>query len=493
MKLKLTVILLLLILPAGGRVYPQGIETGPKEKEIELFLEDVSRLALENSLDVQIAKFDAYIERTSLKKEESIFDTFFNAKFGYEHDKRMQPTTLLGDEEKEHSFSAGLEKKLPIGTTVALDATSRKVRNNTPFASLNPYNEAQAKISIEQPLGKNFFGLSDRSNIKITKLDIENSDLISLDSIENSLYAAQKSYWNFVLKQTNLTIAQDMHDKARELYNIYKYRYSLGTVEEPEFLAIEALVVARQNEVLIAHLDKEAAKNDLIFLLNQGDFTQAITAKDQLSCDVHEVDLYKELRGAIESRRDYKRAKNEIKRNNIDVVVKKNALWPEIDLTASFTRNNLNSERNKAWSDIRDNSNDDVAVSLNFRIPLENRQAQSALKRANLEKRKSLLKLKRVERSVLRELNDKTNQVNTFKNQVELFESTVKIHEKKLIKQIERLKYGRSDADTLIRYEDDLLNARLSLASSFYQYRVSIIELALTKNSLLDQYWKEEL
>lgn len=464
------------------------------EKEIiELSVEDITEIALKNSLDIQIAQFDAYIKRTSLEKAESLFDTFLNAKASFQRDKKMQSSTIFGEEEKGHTYSVGIEKKLPTGTTVSLDATGKKVRTDSPFASLNPYNEALTEISVTQSLGKNFFGLIDRSEIKITKIDIQNSDFTSLDNIENTIYAVQKSYWNLALKDAQLSIAKDMLESAKKLYKIYKDKYGRGLVEESELLAMEALVSIRQSEALIAELEKETAKNDLLFLINKGESKQKIKPKDILFCSTYSVNLYDELKEAIEQRRDYKRIKNELEKNKIDIVAKKNALWPQIDLEASFARNNIDSERRGSWGNIGERSNDDIFFRIKFKVPLENRQAKAELEKTNLGKKKLLLQLKRIEQKILQELNNKVNQVNTVGNQVKLFESTVKIHQNKLNKQIERLNYGRSDADTLIRYEEDLLEARLSLASYLFQYRVNLIELALAKNSLLDQYWKEPL
>lgn len=460
---------------------------------IALTLKDVTDLAINNSIDIQLAQFDAYIKRTSLMKEESIFDTFLNAETSFIHDKSERASSLLGTDSKENKLSIGIEKKLPSGTTVSLEATDTKYRTDSLYNTLNPYHEGAVELSIIQELGKNFFGLADRSKIKLTKIDIENSDFTSLDSIENSLYTVQRSYWNFVLKEKNLSIAREMLNEARKLCQIYNDKYPLGLVEESDLLAVEALLHARESEVDIALLEKETAKNDLLFLINQGDFEQGIASKDSLDCTVDTVDLYEALRKATQHRRDYKKIKNETEKNKIDLVVKKNALWPEIDLEASFTRNNLNTAHTRAWEDIMENSNDEVSFKISLRLPLENREARSELEKAKLEKTRYLLMLKRVERLILQEVNDKINQVNTMQNQVRLFETTVGIHQKKLAEQIKRLNYGRSDSDTLIRYEEDLLAARLSLAYYLFRYRISLIELDLVQNSLLDKYWKEPL
>lgn len=460
---------------------------------LELSLKDVTNIALDNSLDIQIAKLDVYIERLSLKKENSIFDTFLSASISYNRDKRMQASTVFGTETKEHEFSFGLEKRTPTGTTFSLDTIGTKKRTNSIFSTLNPYNEARIELSITQKLGKNFFGLADRSKIKVTKIDIENSEFTSLGDIEDILSEVQKAYWRLVLEEEQLEIRKDMLFEAEKLYKIYKDKFSLGLVEESELLAVEALVYTRKASVSIAGLKRQTAKNNLLFLINKGNFKQEIKPKEELSSTSQRVDLAQALIKAIASRRDYRRAINEIKKNNIDLVVKKNALWPQIDLEASLNRNNLNLNRLQAWEDATRQSNDEVFVGLTIKIPFENTEAKAELKEAEFNKRKVLLELKRVERLILKELNNKVSRVNVIQNQVQLYEETVKIHEKKLKHQIKRLKFGRSDSDTLLRYEEDLLNTRLELVDYLFQYKVSFIELELAQNTLLDKYWKDSL
>jgi len=460
---------------------------------IALSFDQITKLALENSLDIQIAKLDAYISRTQLKKEESIFDTFLSAEASYIHDKKMQTSTLLANEKKESEFSLGIDKKLPTGTTLYFDAITSREKTDSTIATLNPYNEVKLGISLKQELGKNFFGLADRANIKITKLDIENSEFTSLDNIESSLYDVQEAYWKLVLRVAESAIKEDMLDKAKKLYSVYQDKKAIGLVEAGDVLAIEALVCERQSDVEIAQLNKETAKNNLLFLLNKGGFDKEIIPQDDLECDIFKIDLYHALREAIENRRDYRKLKNEAEINKIDIVVKKNSLWPQIDLEASFFRNNLDQNRETAWEGLGHQSNDEISFTLTFKVPLENREAKADLKKANYQKEQTLLKLKRNERLILQELNDQVNKVNIISNQVKLFTETVKIHEKKLEAEIRRLNFGRSSVDTIISYEEDVLNSRLSLVSFLFRYRSSLIKLDLLKNTLLDRYWKEPL
>ncbi|MBU0479150.1 TolC family protein [bacterium] len=458
--------------------------------EQQISIDDVTRLALENSLDIQIAKIDVYKERTSLGKAKSIFDTFLNSGASYEDDKKKTSTTLSRIKTATNEYSLGVEKKLPTGSSIKIDAEHSLVDANSSSSAINNYNESSIKFSLNQSLGKNFFGLADRSNIKITKINIDNAEYSSLGEIENALYKAQAAYWNVVLKEKELDIKLDMQKEAEKLYSIYKENYERGTTEKGDLFAIEANMRTRKNEVLIAHLEKEIAKNNLLFLLNEEDTHIQLQPLDPLVTTLHSVDVYAILKEAILHRRDYKVIKNKIESQNIDIKIKKDALWPEIDLEASFLKNGLASNYQDSWNKTSDENNYEFFTGITFRIPLENRSAKADLEKAKLNKEQLLLFLKRTERLILKEINNKVKEVNSLKNRIELLTSISKLQENKLKEEMKHLSYGRSSSDIILRYEEDLLQANLDLSSSLFKYRVSLIDLDLAKNTLLDKYWK---
>lgn len=491
--MKNIILLFLMCLSFNLGIFAENFVDSQKKTELKkISIEDVSRLALQNSLDIQIAKFDAYIKRTDLPREESIFDAFINASIEYSKDKSAKSSTLLGSEIIEKSYSVELEKKLPTGTTVTVGGSNVTTKSDSLTSTMNPINEAAAEVLVVQELGKNFFGIADRANIEITKIDIDNSEYTSLIDIEKILYDAQVTYWKFVLKGEELIITEDMLKEAQKLYSIYQKKYKLGLVERADLLAAQVNVVVRQNSVIEARLEKQAAKNDLLFLLSESNFNLQLEALDSLEVTPVSVDLYDSLKDAIEKRRDYEKIKNKLKAKDIDIVIKENALWPQIDLEASYKRNGLDSNLRQSWGNVTGNDNPEIFVGLNLRIPLENREAKADLEQVNLEKEQLLLSLKRTERLILKEINNRVKDVNIFKNEVGLYSSIVELQQDKLKEEAKRLSYGRSSSDLIIRYEEDVLAARLSKAAALYRYRVSNIGLDLDKNILLSKYWEAD-
>lgn len=464
---------------------------GFTQDSLNVSLESISQLALANSPDIQIAKFDASIARYSRDKVESIFDAYFNAQAASSDNQTEPVSALYGDRIDTDIYSFGLTKKMPSGTQLTFSASDTKIDSNSLASAINPQTQAEARFTLTQALGKNFFGLIDRNNITITKLDIENAQHTCLDNIEQTLYSAQIAYLKFLLADQELALKEEMLKKAQWLYKIYQDKLVSGLAEQGDFYAIEANLRSRENDQLNAKLQKETAKNDLLFLLNQDDSSINLIPQDNLAIDSIDIDLTDTLKQAIANRRDYKKVKNNLKMLGLEVITKKNALWPQIDLNASLRYNGINGQRSQAWDEVKGDNQREFFTGINVSVPLENHYAKADLKQSKLAKEKILLLLKKIERLIFTQINNRVNEANSLRNQTQLYQKIVDLQKNKLDYEYNRLKTGRSNADLIIRYENDLLAAQLAKSYALFQYRVSLLTLELTKNSLLDKYWKE--
>ncbi|MFC1646436.1 TolC family protein [Candidatus Omnitrophota bacterium] len=472
-----------------------GYLVAGEEKEVKLSLETVSELALENNLDIQLAKYDAYIKRNDLYGAVSIFDTILNLGFSYEDDQRQTASTLAGTQSKTTDYSFGLEKKFPTGTTVGIGLDHTRNWSNSAFVSTNPYHDSEASISLTQEVGKNFFGLIDRNNIKITKLDIENSDYTSLDKIENYLAEVQKAYWKVIYNRQNVDSTEDMLDRAISLHKIYIQKIKTGLAESPDLYAAEANMNIRENELLLSQNSLRLAENDLLLKLNLSEREDIeIITEEIMSIDkAQPQDFIECLTIAIERRRDYKQALNEIESKKLNLVTKKNSLWPEIDLKASFVRNGVAQRYSDAIERITDSDNPKYYYGITITYPLENNEAKGEYESAQLEKAKALVLLKKNEREIVVEIKDAVSTANTTLERVRNNLATVQLQEAKLDAEEKRFRLGRSDSDTLVRYQDDLLQAKISLSLSLYKFYSDLVDLRVKENSLLEEYWTDEL
>jgi len=462
-----------------------------KDSSRTLTLEQISRLALNNSLDIQIARISSLIAKTGLEKELSLFDFFLNSGLSLRNDEKKTSSSLLGSRTDTKIYSLDLDKRLSSGTGLRIKAAEQRTSTDSALSSASPEKQAELGLSITQPLARNFFGFSDRAGIKITRLDIKQAEYASVNDIESSLADTQKAYWNLVLKKQELLIKKSLLTEAERLHSVYRENFKLGLVETGDLYATEANLRIKENEVIQAELFADTAKNDLLFLINITDIKTELEPEDNLELVPLSADLLQALNKAIRSRRDYQQALLNAESQKIKLAVAKNALWPEIDLTASFTRNGIDPRRSEAWDQIKDENNDELYLGLNFSTALEKRKEKAELKKAGLKKKQALLSVKKTEQLILKDICNRVRETNSLKSKIELFEQVADLQEKKLAEEMKKLKYGRSGADIVIRYENDLLQSRLDLARAYFDFRVSLIDLDLTQNTLLDRYLDE--
>ncbi|MFP4473390.1 MAG: TolC family protein [Candidatus Omnitrophota bacterium] len=461
---------------------------------VQLSLEQATALALENNFDIQLIKYDTLISRTREGEAESIYDTIMDAQIRYNKSKLARTSSILGTKTYQHDYDVGLKKKLPTGTTVKLAMTNQRDWTDSSFASLNPAHESTAAITLTQELGQNFFGVQDRGNVKITRIEVENAAFTSLYKIENTVADVQKAYWQAVLRQKIVRIQKDMLAQARRLYELNQDKIQHGLVEKPELLDSEANFQTRQSALLSAENDLATSRNTLRLLLNLPDDSGRIELSDELSIPENRIQLTEALTSAFRNRYDYQRARSVIDARDIALELSRHSLWPEINLEASYKRNGIDDDTfTDAINDISRKDNPDYTIGLTFEMPLENTKARAEHTAAKYQKARALTGLKFLERSIAVNVKDRVRNSNILQEIARNLSQVAGVQEQKLEAELKRYRSGRSDTNTVIRFQEDVIRAQEQAARAKFQYRTALTDLETAQGTLLSQYWDGEI
>ncbi|MDP8213290.1 MAG: TolC family protein [Candidatus Zapsychrus exili] len=490
------IILLILIISAPAFSYEKkdAVSLGEDSQAVYyVSLDEVSKLALDNNFDIQLSKYDAWIAQTDKGVSESIYDVMFDAEAKYANDQSKPASATAATEVVDNDYNVGLSKKLPTGTTVDIDMTNNRQWTDSSSASSALSHESDLGLTISQELGKNFFGIQDRGDVKVRAIDIENAEYTSLEKIETNLSEVQASYWDLALQIERVRIKEDMVSQAKKLYDLHAEKFKDGLVEKPELIASEANYKKRSNELILAQNQIKSKENALKLLLNISDDNIHIEPTEKLDIVLKEHDLESSMKDAFESRRNYKKALNDIKSKDIKLSMKKNNLWPEINLTATMSRNRLGDHFKSSSEDLTDEDNPYFYAGLKVSFPIGNTDAKSKMKAAELNKAKSVLNLKYIERKIAVDIIDSVRNCDVYKETASNSEQIALLQAEKLKEEEKRYNQGRSDTDTLIRFQEDLILAEELLSTEKHRYKTSLITLELKQGTLLKKYWEEEL
>jgi len=452
-----------------------------------LSLKECIRIALRNSFEVKKAKLDLYISETNLMYSEAVFDTILYSGASYSEDKRQQLSVFASDDNQTSEYYTGLTKTLPTGTELNTELSSNRVWNNTAFVSRNPSYESELSFNITQPLAKNGLGYIDRSNISLTKLAVKNAGLSEKDSIEEFIVQTEKAYINLVLARKSFEIYEDMLDRAKKLYETDKKNYEVGITEKVDILASEANLSRVKAEYNIAENHYRKTGADLKLLMNVEDDTEIGVAGDPDIKDSYK-DLEVCLKDAFRKRRDYLRDKRDVEIKGLDLKIKKNSTWPEIDLNLSMSMNGLEGDFKKSAGKAVVNDNTYYFAGIEFEVSIENRRARSEKKKSEFEKEKALVILKETERTIITEVGNAFNDVEAFKISLAYLKKAVELESEKLNEEEKRFNYGRSNTKRVIDYQRDLLKTELEYVKIVQKHDEAIVDLKRAINVTLAGY-----
>jgi len=458
---------------------------GQVQNHIELDIAEVSRMALENNFDIQVYRLDRRISEKELLKARAVYDTGLDGFYRYNEDRLARSSIIFGERTSTVTQGGTLSKTLPTGTALSLGAEHKRQFTDSAFSSLNPYHESTISASIIQPFGKNALGILDRNTVKIAGLDVDNAVYTSLDKIEAELADTQKAYWNLLLAYKDVELTENMLNNSKDLHAANKRNFDIGLVEPPELYAVEANLKQRQGDMVFSKDKLNSALNLLRFKLNLNK-DLLIKTKDEFRCEEIEADFRKVITKALKNRRDYKAAKNTIKVMDLEVEMKKNSLWPQIDLKGTFKKNGLDREFGESIKEINLEDNVEYTAEVIFSFPLENNKARAEYSQKELEKAKALVGLKKVECLILVQVHDAFIHAKSLYESSKLLKEAAGLEEKKYLGEKDRFSKGRSDTDRLLRYQDDYLRASVISIRSLYNYKVAVIDLKAAMNNILE-------
>ena len=98
-----------------------------------------------------------------------------------------------------------------------------------------------------------------------------------------------------------------------------------------------------------------------------------------------------------------------------------------------------------------------------------------------------------LERKITIGVVDQVRLCNVLKEVAANAELIAGIQVQKLEAENKRFQQGRSDTDTIVRFQDDSLRAKLAALEAKFNYYVSAIDLRKTEGVLLTDYWDGEI
>jgi outer membrane protein TolC len=481
-------------------------------------LKEALEEAIANNLDAQIQKDDNEIASLQAK----ILRGNYAPKVGIEsyYQNENLPVTSI--------FSAGPGGKLrneywvadpfisgitPFGTKYELRLQNTRQTTNSFFQLLSPQYTSILKLSVTQPLLKNFWTNGVRRDIKVAKLNKNVSDAEFNLALQNLAYNTEVAYWDFVLANKTVFINQEAVQLAQEQLKRTTRLGEIGESPKIDAVSAQAELDRRLEELEIAREKFFRAENNLkLYIANglQSPYwnkallpSQTLVKADNLLPAPAEA-----LKLALEKRPEFKRIDQQLKIKGVQRTYLINQGLPQVDLVAEaltqgiagtpratqFNFGGTTSVAPRFIGGYRDNfenltSGDfnTIKLGLNMSWPVSPGTTKKVLKQADLERHQLELELAKYEQQVSADVYNSLNAIKTSEQRIAAAESGLKAALRQFEGEAQRFKIGLSTNFLVLTRQNDLSQAKLRLINAISDFNKAVSELQKSTGTILEE------
>src|ERR1700737_917014 len=256
--------------------------------KLQITLQDAVELALENSLDIAIARYNPWIADTDILRTKAggqgrgtvgadfptsqanidpfsqfpSYDPIITATTSI--DSRTSPvnnpflsgtglqsTSLAGLHTHAAVYNFGYQQSFTPGTTVNVGWNNTRSSSGSTVNFFNPTVQSTLTAGFAQQLLNGFGSFIGRRNIMIAKNNRKIADLVFVNQAITTVTNAINAYWELVYARENVNVQQQAVAVSEKLYNDNKKQLEIGTMAPLDVTRAESEVASgRQNLIL---------------------------------------------------------------------------------------------------------------------------------------------------------------------------------------------------------------------------------------------------
>ncbi len=490
---------------------PSAAQVPPSEEDgVRLSLQQCLETALQNNLDLVIARKSPQIAEQGVDGADAAFDPALSAEASANGFKgEPQRVFQVPGRGNTVGLGASWAQNLRFGGNYSIGLASDKSEGAGLFYQPS-YNSGLA-LKFNLPLLEGFGEEVATSAIVLARGDLEISREKLRSGVHDTLETVEGAYWELVATRAALRVARQSLKLAHDLLSLNQKKVEVGTLAPIEVTQAEAGVASREEGVILAETAVGNAEDNLRrFLAIPHDdpaWNRPIIPTDQPDFRPRVTDLEASIRTALEAHPSVISARRALQNSQLDEVVAHNALKPKLDLAVSLTPSGNNLKSVSAGPDGIPETDDDQVITgglgesiteipklnnynwatgLTYTIPIGNRAAKASYKVSTLNREKSEIELQSAEQDVRVDVRIAVRNVDAGIKRVAAARANVDLQRKKLEAEQKKFDNGMSTSFEVLTFQNDLADAELALIRAALDYIKSIAALEKAQGTLLE-------
>ncbi|MHC4602569.1 MAG: TolC family protein [Planctomycetota bacterium] len=466
---------------ATAEIVDQIEEPNVSRSEMELTLSDVRIAALANNLDLKLELINPSVAQLTLDEERAKFESLFFGSVGYSRTEAVG----TGSRSRSTSYNAGLDSPLHTGGSVSV---------SVPFSDYDSQDfegvsDAAVSVSFIQSLlrgaGKriNTHSIRIASHRKhITNARTKLSAIIILSQVDTT-------YWRLFAAHRELKVRREQYKLAEDQLRHARDKVEAGAAPGTEIVRAEAGLAGRLDRFINAETRVRNIERDLKQIMNRHDMPVesdiaivTVTEPNPLGLDLDEEKMAK---AAITNRMDMIQMELSLAIDQLNMELARNAILPDITFGYTYTTRTQSSTIGRTLGHLADSSFPNHSIGLSATIPIGNEATKARLRRAKLERMRTLMAREKLQLHIRQQVHESVNELRQNWRWILAAEQGVTAAYRQYEVEQSLFQLGKQTSTEVLRAAGALADAQMRKISAFAEYEIAKVNLAQTTGTLL--------
>jgi outer membrane protein TolC len=501
-------------------VNPGALSNSPRLEQLiqlgklNLSLQDAIALALENSMDIVVQRYNPWMADTSILKTKAggfgygvpnslsagstanlpslIFDPYLTQNISITSGLIPVNNPLTSGAGTgtngiaslgihQSIFNTGFSQGFSTGTTLNVFWDNTRSSSTSSFNLFDPAVQSSIGVSFSQQLLQGVGRDVTRRNILIAENNRKIADLAFAQQAITTVTNAITAYWELVYARQNVQVQQQAVTVSKKLYNDNKKQLEIGTMAPLDVTRAESelatdtqnLIVAQttqlQDELVLKNfISKDPTASDLI------DVEIIPTDKPDAPQSIQLAPFADAVKEAFVNRPDVQEQILNLRNGEIDVKATKNALLPLATLTGTYSSTGLAGNSltattppvldrtglSDSLSQVFHNRFPEYSVGVNLTLPLRNRSAQADSVHAQLTQRQLEAQMQQIKNSAVLDVRNTSIALEQGRAQVQAASKARELQQQTFDAEQKKYQLGASTVYNVILTQRDLITAQ---------------------------------
>ena len=511
------------ILVPTGLVDPETITAArrsgrqdPSSGRYDLTLDDAIERALERNLDIAVQRINPLVQDLAVVTANSAYLPLASSSFSLNQSTFPNRTLFDGGGLAGNSvitdrgnYDFGINQQVKWGGgQYSLSWDSNRSESTNVFNSFNPSYSANMNLSYTQPLLRGFRTDQRRTQLVVSQISRDISDITLEQTVINTLADVRSRYWDLVYANASVAVQEQALALAEQLVRDNRIRVEIGTLAPIDVVQAQSEAAGRRQALAQAIQVLRTAELALKQLIVGGTSDELWNAElnpvDQPQVETTPIDLEAAIGGALDRRTDVERVRRQLDINDANVESLRNATLPALDLIGSYQltgqggpqviRDNIFGGRvsreipggyTDALGSILANDYPFWSVSLQMSYPLGQSADKVAYERARLQLQQTTAQIRQIALQIASEVTNAAFQIDAIQGRIEAATAARELAEEQLRAEESRFEVGLSTNFFVVQAQRDLATAQDNELRAILDFQLALIEFERAQRSSL--------